>query len=576
VYDVVQRRERMVEWLSPTGLFVTGVNVVLSSVFSRFADKRELEGALPGSTPTRYSSQNELWLDYVADTGDGWDATYTVAQHLCQKHEVPGSYSTEPGDVLILGGDQVYPAATYDRYVRRLVVPFSAAAGTLPQKRHQRAMFAVPGNHDWYDGLTSFMRIFGRGRTFADAWQAPQARSYFAVQLPGRWWLLGIDIAFDAYLDSAQVEHFRRLTGSTPDHIRKNDRIILCTGKPTWASRTIRGDHRIRTHSQGTLLQDFEEELIEGWGCDVALVLSGDLHHYAHYVSADGAHHRITSGCGGAYLYPTHGLRPLVEWPPRTHPPQEKWKLSATYPTGRVSKRLRKRIPLGPFKNRSYLVLAGLFAVLVGSQARPGFSALNFSILQSLDRIGPSQLVVRIFTRPASGLIIFALLAALYAFADGDRASHKWMMAATHWVFQVIGIVCALWAGAVVATAAFGVSKSHDLSLPLTLVASGFAIGVVFFVGAFLGALILGGYLWLMERLGRHATEAFSALAIPDFKGFVRMRVRDDGSLTVFAFGVDRVARGVDLNQLDSSTAALVDSGVRLVDEPVNFAQRAP
>ena len=65
------------------------------------------------------------------------------------------------GKVLLLGGDEVYPTATTEAYEDRFKGPFAAAlprseAGAEPD------MFATPGNHDWYDGLVSFLRLFCR------------------------------------------------------------------------------------------------------------------------------------------------------------------------------------------------------------------------------------------------------------------------------------------------------------------------------------------------------------------------------------------------------------------------------
>ena len=70
-------------------------------------------------------------------------------------------------------------------------------------------MYAIPGNHDWYDGLTGFMRVFGQ-ENWVGGRQTAQRRSYFAIGLPHRHWLWGIDIQNDAYVDSAQIAYFQR------------------------------------------------------------------------------------------------------------------------------------------------------------------------------------------------------------------------------------------------------------------------------------------------------------------------------------------------------------------------------
>ena len=79
----------------------------------------------------------------------------------------------------------------------------------VPRRWGAPSMLAIPGNHDWYDGLTGFMRVFGQ-QAWIGGRQTVQTRSYFAAALPGRWWLWGIDIQSDAYLDSAQIRYFQR------------------------------------------------------------------------------------------------------------------------------------------------------------------------------------------------------------------------------------------------------------------------------------------------------------------------------------------------------------------------------
>lgn len=46
--------------------------------------------------------------------------------------------------------------------------------------------FAIPGNHDWIDGLETFMRhITCKG--WLGGWMMPQEKSYFALHLPQGW-----------------------------------------------------------------------------------------------------------------------------------------------------------------------------------------------------------------------------------------------------------------------------------------------------------------------------------------------------------------------------------------------------
>ena len=57
-----------------------------------------------------HSGGNELWLDYVSDLGDGFDATYSVAYLLGQPKldvRMPAGTDTVPtprGSLLVMGG----------------------------------------------------------------------------------------------------------------------------------------------------------------------------------------------------------------------------------------------------------------------------------------------------------------------------------------------------------------------------------------------------------------------------------------------------------------------------------------
>ncbi|WP_230534276.1 hypothetical protein [Microvirga roseola] len=85
-----------------------------------------------------YSNQKTpFWIDYISDTGDGWDATYTVAYHVAQadllvskdetsREEGGEGIRTESGSILVFGGDEVYPAASLEAYETRLVLPYVA------------------------------------------------------------------------------------------------------------------------------------------------------------------------------------------------------------------------------------------------------------------------------------------------------------------------------------------------------------------------------------------------------------------------------------------------------------------
>ena len=84
-------KHKMVGWYDPPQLLRTAGEVVVSTIFGRHADYRLIEALyddpddLPQDDPEHfildYSQHNDLWLDYIADLGDGWNPTYAVAYH---------------------------------------------------------------------------------------------------------------------------------------------------------------------------------------------------------------------------------------------------------------------------------------------------------------------------------------------------------------------------------------------------------------------------------------------------------------------------------------------------------------
>ncbi len=192
-----------VRWLAPAQLGRTAVRVVLASVFADFGDKRELEGGFPryeldlerlpvpgqpaqpvvrdlGRCARTSPCSDRLWLDFTADLGDGFDSTYTVASLLAEKSLVVEGHELPRGKVLVLGGDEVYPVASPAAYEDRMVGPYRTALPGGRSPGGAGVLLALPGNHDWYDGLTSFIRLFTRQRNIG-GWRTIQTRSYFAA-----------------------------------------------------------------------------------------------------------------------------------------------------------------------------------------------------------------------------------------------------------------------------------------------------------------------------------------------------------------------------------------------------------
>ncbi len=487
----------MVQWFDPAILLDAGLRVVLSSVFGAYSDKRETQAAIEAPIHD-YGPGDDgaLWIDFVADLGDGFDSTYAVASLLGRKRlRLAGDGSELPrGRVLVMGGDQVYPSPTREDYENRFRGPYAAALPWAPPGSGPD-LFAIPGNHDWYDGLTNFVRFFCAGRRIG-GWQTRQRRSYFALSLPHRWWLLALDIQLDTYIDDPQMAYFRA-AGLEP-----GDRVILVTGKPSWVK--VKAPREAPESYKN--LRYFKDEVVRRAGARVKVTLTGDLHHYCRYESEDGSQ-LVTAGGGGAYLFPTHTMPAELLLPDEPGPYRQK--AETCWPGHEPSRKMARgalRMPLlAPG-------LCLIIAVLHASFAAALFAALD----------GGSGV-------PAA-LIGLATLAALFGYAAFETPLAKLAAGSAHAALQLALPVLIAWLAA----------GPFDASGGWGTVAVGVVAGAIGYVagGVFFGAYLLASH----RKAPKHANEVFSCQAIPDFKSFLRLRL-DERGLTIYPIGLERTPR---------------------------------
>ncbi|HUR23294.1 MAG TPA: hypothetical protein VMZ73_05420 [Acidimicrobiales bacterium] len=516
----------MVRWLDPHQLVDTAVRVVVSGVFSSYADNRELQSLQPAEVFDR-SDGPELWLDYVADLGDGWDSTYSVASLLAAeelKLECDGeSVATERGRILVMGGDQVYPVPKHTEYANRLLGPYRSALPCPPAGAKAPELFAIPGSHDWYDGLVNFTSIFCRDR-WIGGWRTRQRRSYFALALPAGWWLWGIDIQFGSYLDEAQIEYF---AGVARDRLQDGDRIVLCMAKEVESGRSDEETHSDRD------VDYLEREVIRPSGAELVVFLKSGKHHYARYEQEGGVRQHITAGGGGAFLHPTHGLpdRMNMEGAEGT----TCYRKVTTYPSAQTSGRLRKRMWLLPFYN---LPLAGVF----------GLTQVLLAFMLSLhldDRhvdVSLGDLRTALWESPTAFLLITLMLALVFGMVRFAQAAPgvftRFLLGLAHSAMQLASIAGVM----MVASRLAGGSLVAFLAL-------------VFLLGGVGGAVGMSGYLWATNTLGFHGNEGYAPLHHADLKHFLRLHVDAGGDLTVYPIGIDRVERHWKLRPDDPPAA---------------------
>ncbi len=311
---------RMTRWFGLTLLVKLGWRVAIAELFGRFADGRLMVAALDKSTEADHAAaavahlpggvdeaftpdeDGALWIDYVADLGDGFDSTFAVASLLAREKLVIGGHATQRGRLLVMGGDEVYPLASLENYQQRLRDPYNwAFPDSDPDSDKGPLVYAIPGNHDWYDGLVLFLGLFTRrDRLRLGGWRSRQGRSYFALQLTRDWWLWAVDAQLDDTIDQPQRDYFSAIAES----MEPDARVILCGPEPGWL-------YTRDPDSRSLEVYDVIGDILRA-KCPLAqmpLVLSGDTHHYSRYIGQTSGIQFVTAGGGGAFLESTHHLK---------------------------------------------------------------------------------------------------------------------------------------------------------------------------------------------------------------------------------------------------------------------------
>ncbi len=599
--DVLPSERRPVAWYSPPVLLQAAREVLSSEDFQRNLDRRE---NFAGSFPVidHANLPGLTGFDFLADTGDGGNATHTVAAAATAATIAPedGPTLARP-PLVVLGGDLAYPTASAHDYQYRFLEVFSLACPTDDQGAPDtwREVLAIPQNHDWFDSVTTFCRYFvGReGKPDFVGANARQTRTYFAARLPHRWWILGLDFALRGDIDRNQFEAFRSLwdTAREGPRILPGDNVILVFPTPYWTEpldtgapkgytrRFQRLEHLLEAPPRqgGTANADSD-----GAGARVRLRLAGDLHHYAsRSAQADTPAWPgrpktvalVTCGAAGAFGHVTHGAEvqgemvmdrgPAPDTVPaslgrRTRVGLVDASVSAdaaaltrfptegacTFPDAAVSRRRALgQLPLALFNPRLRHV--------DGPRALAGQlfnSNLGFALIIGLLYAANANLNALLFTRDPPPPMAFgwpSALAWLLAMLSGPLA----------FVFNAAmigGCIRLGWEGTWGWPAKLAVGTLHGMAhgalvwalylwaARLTGATAGPAVWTLVGVaGAFAGTLLFGLYFALLcGAFGQLTNNASGAVASEDHKGFLRFTL-DERGLTMHMLGCERVPR---------------------------------
>jgi hypothetical protein len=332
--DDVPPGTKPLSWLRPSTLWCSR-NDIISRVFAdptvaarahwvALARQRAQQGGAADqdfliSLPTA----DAFSMLVIGDPGEGDNTQYAVARPLAQQ--------AEQADFAVVCSDVIYPTGDRADYGRKFHHPYRDIS--LP-------IYAVPGNHDWYDGLHGFMHYFcgidddgylpefgkgvlgwlagmlWRGAVPPDPHPAVdpcvpegdrprpdplQPAPYFAIDAgPVRF--VGIDTGIDGRIDQAQYEWLQRIS---IDEQRRPK--ILLTGKPVY----VDGEHHPGPVIGATSTVD---DVLTDPDANYVLVIGGDVHNYQRYPVPlpDGRLIQyVVSGGGGAYMHATHSIPPV-------------------------------------------------------------------------------------------------------------------------------------------------------------------------------------------------------------------------------------------------------------------------
>jgi hypothetical protein len=583
---------KMVRWYSPSHLVSTGWRSIVSELFGQYADQRIMQATIDGFGPEvmqqvvgryNYSDLRELgdgstvWVDYVADLGDGFDSTYAVASLISQPSiELAGVGKLPAARLLVMGGDQVYPYPTRKDYRERFAFPYETALPPAADGKWRRLLFVLPGNHDWYDGLNSFDYMFCKAR-FGHAaenriggWMCPQHRSYFAIRLPHNWWIWGADIQLAQYLDAGQVLYFEGVAEAMKQHPTEAPKLILCTAEPSWnydREGILQGDDNLSHITR----------IANRAGARICAVLAGDLHHYSRYTAKGSATSFVTAGGGGAYFSPTHYLQNVrkINWLGDDVELDLKCKIkdgsrtaeASCWPSRGTSRRLSLLTLLFPFKNYGFAVTLGIFYWLLTwffATTRLEGSNWKFDIVGDILNKDPDfHWFPHIFVvAPLAaannvmlGILSLTLWVVLFVYADAGFGKRVRVVLATlHWLAH-IAMMLALYAFISLTSTltinwlwprAITTLQQMQIDTPSTVKSLVRAIVIfpleLIFIGGLAAGFVWGLYLTISCLLGLHCDQAFASMGIPDFKNFLRLKI-EPNKLTIYPIGLRRTPR---------------------------------
>ncbi len=264
----------------------------------------------------------------IGDPGEG------DASQLILKDQILAVSNKPDIGFVVISSDIIYPSGAMRDYERKFFLPFKGIT---------KPIYAIPGNHDWYDALEGFTATFFTPEAAVKAMEARirgdynltltdsedvqklvQQASYLKkeYQLPTGYQnapffqvsnehfvLLAIDTGVRRKVDSIQLDWIKSVLEASKDKY-----VMALLGHPFYAIGEYQGDMNPDFRALHDLLREYK----------VPLVMAGDTHDLEYYKELpqnNDAHtmHHFVNGGGGAYLSIGAAMakveeRPTIDW----------------------------------------------------------------------------------------------------------------------------------------------------------------------------------------------------------------------------------------------------------------------
>lgn len=317
------KKRRQFSWLNPQPLWESRNDKIVRWFGDSTDDERmrwvtaQRRAGIDVDVPVaRHADKDEVSFMVLGDPGEGDDSQYQVLRPL--------RAMSKGTDFTYIVSDVIYPAGDARDYHDKFFWPYRGLPGPI---------YAVPGNHDWYDGLHGFMTLLCGAdpdlrppaklaksrwtRAFLDLiWREPsealqeeleemkqhrpdpsgQPGSYFALELK-ELLLVGIDTGVTSGLDTEQGKWLRRISALPKDK-------VLLTGKPLVVDAS-----RKTCSIAGS--KDTVNAIVDDPANRYIAVIGGDIHNFQRYpvrLPEGRVVQHIVSGAAGAYTKATHNI----------------------------------------------------------------------------------------------------------------------------------------------------------------------------------------------------------------------------------------------------------------------------